>query len=83
MGNYNNDLVFKTQNELYNFLLPVLMVKERVNKYYGYDISSEKIWNYLGKYKWKNCKNLSLAEIVNDIIILDMINMKGKMMSYE
>lgn len=72
------DLEFRSQREIYLAMLPVLRVKERVNKYYGYNISSEIIWNYLGKNKWKNDKNLTLAEIVNDIIVLDMIKVKGK-----
>ena len=72
------DLEFRSQREIYLAMLPVLRVKERVNKYYGYNISSEIIWNYLGKNKWKNDKNLTLAEIGNDIIVLDMIKVKGK-----
>lgn len=72
------DLEFRSQREIYLAMLPILRVKERVNKYYGYNISSEIIWNYLGKNKWKNDKNLTLAEIVNDIIVLDMIKVKGK-----
>lgn len=76
------ELEFKSQKDIYRAMLPVLRVKERINKYYGYDISSEVIWNYLGKNKWKNDKNLTLAEIVNDIIILDMIKVKG-MIGYE
>lgn len=73
------DLEFRSQKEIYLAMLPVLKVKERVNKYYGYNISSEVIWKYLGKNKWKNAKNLTLAQIVNDIIVLDMIKLKGKM----
>ena len=77
-----NDLIFKSQFELYQALLPVFEVKERVNKYYKYDISNEMIWDYLRKNKWINDKNLTLAEIVNDIIVLDVLKLKG-MMKYE
>jgi len=74
---------YKTQKDLYKALLPVLNVKERINNYYGYKISKEVMWNYLGSNKWRNDSNLSLAEIVNDIIVLDIVNMKRKMMINE
>lgn len=69
---------YRTQEDLFRAVLPALQVKKRINKYYGYDVTNDVIWSYLGKNKWRNDKNLTIAEIVNDIIVLDMIQMKGK-----
>jgi len=76
-------MYYRTQRELYLALLPVLSVKQRINAYYGYNVSKEKIWKYLGCNKWKNTVNLSLSEIVNDIIVLDMFKVKWEMIGNE
>ncbi len=72
---YNNQL------ELYLALLPVFNVKKRllVNDNYN-DITNEDIWKYLSINKWKNAYNLTISEMVNDIINIDalnIINFKG------
>jgi len=77
------DVMYRSQWELYQVLRLVLEVKMRINKYYGYNVTSEMIWEYLGKNKWKRDKNLSLAEMVNDIIVLDIGNVRRKMMGNE
>lgn len=77
------NVVYQTQEELYKSLISVLRVKERVNRYYGYDITGEMMWNYLSSNKWCNDKNLSLAQVVNDIIVLDIVNMRRKMIVNE
>ncbi len=74
---------YKTQKDLYLALLPVLEVKKRINKYYGYSCDMLGIWNYLGKNKWAGKSNLMLYEVVNDIISLDMIDYRRKMMVNE
>lgn len=64
---------FRTQQELYNKLLPVFKVKKRLMLYSGnIDIKNEDIWLYLVNSKWKNSYNLTLSEIVNDIITVDL-----------
>ncbi len=73
---------FTSINELYNFLIPVFNVKDRINKYYGYNIEYEDIWSYLVYSKWKMATDLCLSEMVNDIINLDNYKMK-RMMSNE
>ena len=37
----------------------------------------EEIWKYLAKNKWCNCIDLSLAEIVNDIITIDVYSINN------
>lgn len=64
---------FSTKEELYQKLLPVFRVKERLIKITKYsDITKEEIYQYLSVNKWRFGKNLTLAEIVNDIITLDL-----------
>ena len=52
--------------------MPAMRVKLRLLESSGYsDISSEDIWNYLRDSKWKNGVDLTLADVVNDIIHAD------------
>lgn len=59
--------------QLYRKLLPAFNVKKRLilNTKYK-DITNENIWNYLTETKWKNSHNLSIPEMVNDIICVDL-----------
>jgi len=64
---------YTSQYELYNKLLPVFKAKNRLIKYSKYqNITNENIWFYLIETKWKKAHNLTIAEIVNDIITLDL-----------
>lgn len=65
---------FTSLKELYLALLPVFNVKKRLLSITGYDISNEDIWIYLIDNKWKNSYNLSMSEVVNDIITVDAEN---------
>ncbi len=64
-----NDFKFKSLEELYKKVLPALRTKvaelKRVNITY---INEEDVWNYLKLNKWSKNKNLTLAEMVNDIL---------------
>ncbi len=63
---------YKSQRELYEAVMPAMRVKLRLLESSGYrDISSEDIWNYLRDSKWKNGVDLTLADVVNDIIHAD------------
>lgn len=60
---------FETIEELYRRVKPALQSK--LNEVYrlGYlYMKEEDIWNALRDTKWKNTKNLSLSEMVNDIL---------------
>lgn len=59
-----------SQYELYKLLEPVFMVKKRMNDYYSKNISNKDMWMILSK-KWKNSYDLSLCDIVNDILLFD------------
>ena len=64
---------FTSQQQLYNKLLPVFNVKKRLIKNTEYnDITNQDIWYYLIEHKWKNSYNLTISDIVNDIITLDL-----------
>lgn len=63
---------YKTQKELYQNLIPALNVKLRLLKNNDYhDITKIDIWNYLKETKWRNSIDLTLADMVNDIIHSD------------
>lgn len=63
---------YHSQEELYEGLIPAMKVKLsllREDNYYN--IKCEDIWNYLRDTKWKNSFDLTLGEMVNDIIHVD------------
>ncbi len=62
---------FGSANELKMRVMPALKVKEDNFKRMGLDITAEDIWFYLKQNKWCKDKNLTLNEIVNDILKLD------------
>lgn len=72
---------YSSQLELYNALIPVFNVKKRLLSITEYnDITNNDIWRYLSITKWKNSQNLTISEIVNDIILIDafdIIKFKG------
>ena len=62
---------FNNLEELYRRVKPALHSKERELVKFGYnDINEFDIWNYL-KDKWKNSNNLTLSDIVDDILNTD------------
>ncbi len=63
-----NDLKLQ---KLYNYLKGAFNVKIRLSKNRYADIQSIDIWNYLKINKWSKDKNLSISEMVNDIISVD------------
>lgn len=64
---------FASQLELYKKVLPVFNVKKRLilNSKYK-NITNENIWIHLINNKWRNSNNLTLSDIVNDIITVDL-----------
>ncbi len=62
---------FNNLTELKNRLMPALRIKkEEIN---NKNITEEDIWNYLKDTKWKKSNDLSLSDMVNDILKLDNI----------
>lgn len=63
---------YKSEEELFNSLRGAFNVKLRLIKNnYSY-IKIIDIWNYLKINKWIKTKNLSISEMVNDIINIDI-----------
>ncbi len=63
---------YKNEEELFYSLKGAFNVKLRLIKdNYDY-ITSMDIWNYLKINKWIKTKNLSISEMVNDIIEVDI-----------
>ncbi len=67
-----NDIKFTSLTELYNRLLPALKCRKseikRLNISY---LKEEDIWNYLKEKKWNASSNLTLADMVSDILNVD------------
>lgn len=64
-----DDMEFSSLSELYKRVTPALNTKvdELRRNNYTY-IKSEDIWNYLKEHKWIRAYNLTLADIVDDIL---------------
>ncbi len=59
--------------ELYKALAPVFSVKRRLLTITNYQsLKDEDIFKYLAKTKWQNAHDLTISEMVNDIITLDV-----------
>lgn len=66
------DIRFTSLTELYNRVLPALKCRKneikRLNIPY---VKEEDIWNYLKEKKWNRAANLTLADMVSDILNVD------------
>ena len=66
------EVEFDSLEELYNRLKPALITKRNEMNRNGYKyIKIEDIWNYLKEIKWKKSKDLSLYEMVSDVLNVD------------
>lgn len=64
---------FDSLLDLYNKVYPALTTKKRDLYRLGRTyIKEEDIWNCLKEYKWKITNNLTLSEMVNDILECDL-----------
>ena len=69
---------YKSQKELYMNLVPALNVKMKHLKRSNYkDITREDVWNYLRDNKWRFSVDLTLADMVQDIIHLDNLEISN------
>ncbi len=62
------DIEFESINDLYNRVLPALRTKKREFQKKGVFILEKELFNYLINTKWSKINNLSLNQIVNDIL---------------
>lgn len=66
------DFEFTSLEELYKRIKPALSTKQTEMQRLGYKyIEEEDIWNYLKEVKWKKSTDLSLYEMVNDVLNVD------------
>lgn len=65
---------FRSLKELYDRLTPALSTKCNEMKRVGYSyIKEEDIWNYFKEIKWRKAVDLSLHEMVNDVLNTDNV----------
>lgn len=65
------DIEFNNLEELKKRIMPAIQTKQKeLNKKYKI-VTQDDIWNYLIKTKWKKSTNLTLYDIVNDILNLN------------
>ena len=70
---------YLSQKELYIALLPVFRVKKRLNSVTKYpNTKNSDIWTYLTINKWKNSIGLTISDMVNDIILVDVNDVNKK-----
>ena len=71
---------YNNLKELYIALLPAFNVKRRLNSITKYpNTKNSDIWQYLVNNKWKHATGLTIFDMVNDIIMVDIndVNKNG------
>ncbi len=69
---------FRNLEELYNRIKPALCSKvEELKRNHISYIKEEDIWNYLSSTVWKKKSDLTLSEMVSDIMDLKLESIKG------
>lgn len=67
---------FNSLEELYKKLLPALRTKvNELKRNNIFNIKNEDIWSYLKECSWAKRDNLSLGEMVDDILNVSSINL--------
>lgn len=68
-----DDIKFTSLQELYNRLEPALSAKvSEIKRQKISYIKNADIWNYLKTYKWNRETNLTLIDMVNDILNVEV-----------
>ena len=66
------NIEFNNLKELKDRITPALNTKLKELKKNNYNIATiEDIWNYLIEKKWKTAQNLTLYDIINDVLNID------------
>ena len=81
---YSMDIKFNSQEELFSRVKPALNAKLQELHRLGFSyVTIDDIWNYLKETKWIKGKDLTLSDIVSNIIHVDnkMLDefLKGKL----
>ena len=85
---------FKSLEELYIRIKPALHTKKEEMRRAGYEyIKTEVIWNYLKEAVWEKASNLSLYQMVSDILntedsyiddyLKEKLNMRNRTVYFE
>lgn len=88
------EVTFESLEELYKRIRPALKTKKEEMKRAGFIyIKEEDIWNYLKEKRWINSRNLSLYQMVNDVLNADnmlidkylkeKLNMRNRIVYFE
>ncbi len=72
------DIEFKDAKELYKRVVPALRTKRRILFKKGIKVSESDIFEYLVKSKWSKGINLTLSDVVSDIINTEDSNFIGR-----
>ena len=67
---------FHSKEELYQRVYPVLRIKKEELEKQDIEITEEEIWKHLSK-KWKDSYQLTLYDIVDDIMKYSPLNNKA------
>ena len=63
------DIVFNSQEELYKRVKPALLSKQKeIQRFNNTNLEIDEIWRILIEKKWKEANDLTLSDIVNDIM---------------
>lgn len=66
-----DEIRFKSLNDLFNRLYPAFNTKVNELKRKNIIVSEIELWNYFKNKLWINNDNLTLYDMVNDILSLD------------
>ncbi len=61
------DLEFKSIEELKNRVMPALRIRVRELKNEKYSVDEDSLWEYFVRI-WQDKKNLTLADLVDDVL---------------
>ena len=67
---------FNSIQELYTHILPALQTKRREFALCKINYTCKDIWNFCVATKWRQNKNLRLYEMVDDILKVDLLELK-------
>ena len=71
------EIKFKSLNELYTRLFPAFNTRKKELHMRGIDVREIDLWNYLKENVWLNSTQLSIYEMVSDIMNLDELKLKN------
>ena len=73
-----NEIKFNNVEELYQRLIPALNSKNKELSLNGIKcISNEELFEYLAKKSWLNKQNLTLYDMVSDILSVSILDMEN------